>query len=243
MDIIKIKDITERFNGQEKCVIAQVKKINQTSGPTVFLLGDDSGTIKATGFISPGERAFPEIEVNKSYQFIATVRTRRGVEIEIKSFDLVENEAFSEPNLHKKSFLIPSTSLEKLRPDMITAVEKIKEAIHEERPIWIRHHDDTDGYSSGYVLEKAIQPLLLNEKAFSRISSRTPYYDYIDAMKDLNSYFFQKERMNSLPPLIILTDLGSNDQSITAIKRLKGYGIEFIIIDHHAYDEGVRQKN
>jgi RecJ-like exonuclease len=130
-------------------------------------------------------------------------------------------------------FLIKSEKLEKLAPLFDQVLEIIKKAIYEKRQIIIKHHDDVDGYASGYVLEKAISMLIDDKRGYQlfRSASRTPYYEYIDALRDLNNF------IGFHPPLIILADLGSNDQSIKSIKRLKTYGADFIIIDHHKYDE------
>jgi RecJ-like exonuclease len=120
-------------------------------------------------------------------------------------------------------------------------------AVDESRPIVIRHHDDVDGYTCGLVLEKAIRPIVEDingDRArlfLSRTSSRTPFYDYIDALRDLNDHLAAKERFDERAPLIILCDLGSNNQSISSIRRLLHYGIDFIIIDHHHFDEENRK--
>lgn len=130
-------------------------------------------------------------------------------------------------------FSIKSEKLELLRPLFEKAIELINKAAREKRQIIIRHHDDVDGYSAGYLLEKAIAYIIDDKRGYqlTRSASRTPFYDYIDAIKDLSGF----AGYNS--PLIILTDLGSNEQSIKAIKRLKPYGTDFLIIDHHIYDK------
>lgn len=244
MNYIKIKDITRDNVGKEYFLIAQVKSIRQTSGPTVFDLKDNTGMIKATGFIKPGERAFPNLIIGDNIQAKIVVKERvNNIEVEILSYEKINENIIERPLLEKKSFLIKSDKLERLRELFIDATKLIEQSIYENRPIIIRHHDDVDGYVSGFVLEKAILPLVKeinNEKAhlfLSRISSRSPYYDYIDALRDLNDYLESKAKYNEKEPLIILCDLGSNNQSINSIKRLVDYGIDFIIIDHHKYDE------
>ena len=132
-----------------------------------------------------------------------------------------------------KEFLIESRNLEKIRPIITKTSELIKNAIADKWAIVIRHHNDTDGYVAGIVLEKAIKPLLNNERQLIRLSSRTPYYDYIDALKDLNNYLTRHNKK----ALVILCDLGSNRQSLKSIKRLALYGIRFAIVDHHKYDK------
>ena len=138
-------------------------------------------------------------------------------------------------------FLIKSNNLEKLRTVFQETSSIIKKAISEKRHIIIRHHDDVDGYTAGLILEKAIEPLIKDTKThyyLTRSPCRTPYYDYIDALRDLSNYL---SSYNNKPSLIILTDLGSNEQSIKAIKRLHDYNIDFIILDHHRYNNANKE--
>jgi len=139
-------------------------------------------------------------------------------------------------NISRNNFLIDSDELNKLKKNMIETAEIIKKAVADKRFILIKHHDDTDGYTSGIVLEKAITPLIDDVRKqyyFSRSSSRYPYYDYTDSLRDLNNFL----SFNSKKPLVILCDLGSNEQSLRAIRRLMEFDVEFIIVDHHKYDE------
>ncbi|MEM2139091.1 MAG: hypothetical protein QXM96_02975 [Candidatus Woesearchaeota archaeon] len=244
MNYIKIKDISKEHIGKEYFLIAQVKSIRQTSGPTIFDLKDNTGIIKATAFLRAGERAFPNLIIGNNIQAKIIVKERlNNIELEILSYEKINQEVLEKVNLEKKPFLIQSEKLEKLRPLFIESVKLIETSINENRPIIIRHHDDVDGYVSGFILEKAILPLIKEinpEKShlfLKRISSRTPFYDYIDALRDLNDYLEAKERFDEKPPLIILTDLGSNNQSYPSLKRLTKYDCDFIIIDHHKYDK------
>ncbi len=138
-------------------------------------------------------------------------------------------------------FLIKSNNLEKLHSIFQETSSIIKKAISEKRPIIIRHHDDVDGYTAGLILERAIEPLIKDNKThyyLTRSPCRSPYYNYIDALHDLSNYL---SSYNNKAPLIILTDLGSNEQSIKAIKRLHNYNIDFIILDHHRYDNANKE--
>lgn len=244
MEYRKIEEITNEDVGAEYFLLAQVRGIRQTTGPTVFDLKDNTGSIKATGFSRAGERAFPEINIGMNIQAKVQVKERNhNIELEIVNFEKINQEIIEKPNYDKRKFLINSERLENMKPLFVGAAKIIYEAVQSSRPIVLRHHDDPDGYTCGIVLEKAIKPLVEEvnpEKPylfFTRSSSRTPFYDYIDAMRDLDGYLSGKKRYNEQPPLIILTDLGSNSQSIRSIKRLHEHGCDFIIIDHHHFDE------
>ncbi|MEK6916430.1 MAG: DHH family phosphoesterase [Nanoarchaeota archaeon] len=146
--------------------------------------------------------------------------------IEIK--DIIKDSKTKESR-----FLIASKNLDKMKEAFFKTESIIRKALSESRFIVIRHHNDVDGYTAGFVLEKALNSIGYSRNIM-RSSSRTPFYDYTDALRDLNNFLSSR---SSKPPLVILTDLGSNEQSIASIKRLKAYNIDFVIIDHHRYDK------
>lgn len=133
-----------------------------------------------------------------------------------------------------------SAVLEKLKPEMMKAAHEIKKAIFESRPIFIKFHSDCDGYSCATALEKAILPLIFkknkNERKwpyYSRYPSRTPFYDYEDAVRDLSSYLEENERNGTKMPLIIVVDTGSSYESYMAMKKASLLGAKLIVVDHH----------
>ena len=50
--------------GKSYTISCTIERIRQTSGPTVFTLNDGTGIFRATSFVKPGERAFPNLENN-----------------------------------------------------------------------------------------------------------------------------------------------------------------------------------
>lgn len=140
-----------------------------------------------------------------------------------------------------QKLLINSQRLEDNKEKIIKTAEKIIEAINERRPVWIRHHNDCDGYCSAIVLEKAIQKkmyeTLIKESDFfffyKRFPSRTPYYCYSDATKDISILLSEADRFSRKTPLIIVVDNGSSAEDLMALKKLNIYGVKPIVIDHH----------
>ena len=136
-----------------------------------------------------------------------------------------------------QGFLIKLETLNKLQPKLQKGVELIKDAISCSRPIIIRHHADCDGYVGAIAIEKALTPLIAAKHRSSiwhhyrRSPSRAPYYDYGDALKDISTYL--NEVKNKKPPLLIYVDSGSTKQDILAFKRVKQYGFDIIVLDHH----------
>ena len=55
----QIKDID--FKLKTVNLVAQISRVIQTGGPTIFVAIDGTGTLSLKGFVSPGERAFSQI--------------------------------------------------------------------------------------------------------------------------------------------------------------------------------------
>ncbi len=245
------EDLDAKSGSNYRCRIEEIK---QTSGPTIFTLYDGSATIKATGFISPGKRAFPELENGAYVNVYATVSERDStLELEIKNARPLKGE--EEKEIRNKieakedaknvaedvDFLIKSPILDKLKPRMQNVAREIRKAIFSNRPIILKHHHDCDGYSSGIALERAILPLIeehhISDSAarlyFKRTPSKAPFYDYTDAVKDISSFIDDENNFGQKPPLIILTDNGSTEEDLLSIKAVKIYGADVVVVDHH----------
>jgi RecJ-like exonuclease len=136
----------------------------------------------------------------------------------------------------KTRFLVVSEVLSRLEPKFLAAAELIKKAIDEGRPIILRHHADCDGYAGAIPLEIAIYNLLSRKnkdsrRFFRRMPSRTPYYDYVDVLKDLTNYY--REISSGKEPLLVMVDSGSSLQDVLALRKARQFGLRIIVIDHH----------
>lgn len=138
-------------------------------------------------------------------------------------------------------FLANKDILQPLRADMEKAANKIKYAIEQHRRVVVRHHNDTDGFCSGLMLEKAIIPLVKKHNSrpnapfekFKRMPLHTPFYGAEDSTKDIAQFLSIANRFNEDMPLIVLTDLGSGPENVFSVKQLQAVGCDVIIIDHH----------
>ncbi len=147
----------------------------------------------------------------------------------------------------KTEFMANVNFFEKIRPKLEQAAKRIRDAISNQQRIILKHHNDTDGFCSGLILDRAIVPLIekTNEKRqaawekFRRLPSMTPFYNLEDATKDIAQFLLLKSRFKESNPLVILTDLGSGPENVLPIKQLKVLGCEIIVIDHHPVDEEV----
>ena len=146
----------------------------------------------------------------------------------------------AEPN--DVDFLVKSDVLNRLKPKMREAAQKIRRAILDGRTILLRHHNDADGICSGVAMEKAIIPLIeyvnpSNDAQyyyFKRSPSKAPFYELEDVVKDLSFALEDQERHGQKLPLIVLLDNGSTEEDIVALMQAKIYDIEVVVIDHHS---------
>ncbi len=256
-----IKDISgakERIS-----IVAKVNRVIQTGGPTIFVVSDGTGSFALKGFTGPGERAYPEIEEDSIIKSVLDVVEFQGeIEGEIKSIYEVsdsQKEVFMKQieNIERKRadvkeipFLVKSPILDKLKKDFIKAATEIRLAIIQDRPIIVRHHNDADGYSSGFALERAILPLIEkqhnSEKAawefFQRAPCQAPFYEIDDSIRDTANSLRNVAKFSNKMPLIIIADNGSSPEDLMAIKQGKIHGSDFIVVDHHGFDEDVISK-
>lgn len=258
-----LEEINFDIVGETAIVKGIIDAVAQTSGPTLFTLTDGTGSLVLKGFSAPGERAYTEIEERDNIEARIQINEFNGVlegEIkQIKKLSEEESKRFREEILRlqrekakpdEKSFLIKSRILEKMRFSFIKAATEIRLAIIQNRPIIVRHHNDADGYSSGFSLEKAILPLIEEQHKSSkaawefyiRAPCQAPFYEIDDSIRDTATSLRNEAKFSNKMPLIIIADNGSSPEDLMAIKQGKVHGIEFIVIDHHFFDEDVISK-
>jgi len=257
---IPLGDINTAFIGQRFKIASFINSVNQTSGPTLFSVSDGTGSLILKGFESPGERAYPQINEGDAIQAIIQINEFNGMlEGEIKQitkFDAEKTLAFRKQvesterersTPPKVEFLIESQILEKLKSYIIKAATEIRLAIIQNRPIIVRHHNDADGYSAGFTLERAILPLIekhhSSEKAawefYLRAPCAAPFYEIDDSIRDTAMSLRNAAKFSNKMPLVIIADNGSSPEDLMAIKQGKVHGASFIVIDHHFFDKDV----
>lgn len=255
---ILLKNVSEASG--KVAVIGRVNRILQTAGPTIFMVNDGTASLALKGFIKPGERAYPDIQEDSIVRAIIEVGEFRGeLEGDIKNmYELSGNQKTeflrSIEEIERKrarvtqdSFLVENKILDKLKKEFIKAATEIRLAIIQDRPIIVRHHNDADGYSSGFALELAIIPLIESqhnsEKAawefFTRAPCAAPFYEIDDSIIDTANSLRNVAKFSNKMPLIIIADNGSSEQDLMGIKQGKVHGSDFIVVDHHAFDRDV----
>ncbi|MFX0124431.1 MAG: DHH family phosphoesterase [Candidatus Hodarchaeota archaeon] len=235
-------------------VHARVENIRQIPrGPKVFTLLDETGVIEAAAF----HHEFAEkINVGDIVEVMGEYTSHRGSDqIEIANIFIVEDayanvftqkmedllNIRSEPQ--KIDFLVKSETLELLKTKFVEISKRIRRALLDLQPVIIRHHNDCDGIVAGIALEIACRELWYqifgnsDEERIRHLIKRTPnkppFYDPLDAVRDLDFALSDQDRFGDKMPLIIFLDTGSSEESLFSYKLLKSYGIEIIVIDHH----------
>ncbi len=255
---IQIKDIN--LNSKEVSITGQINRIAQTGGPTIFIITDGTGYFALKGFIKAGQRAYPEIIEGDCVKASVSVGEFQGeIEGEILKITKLNEKETSEFLISLKdvelkraevkapNFLVNNIILEKLRNRIIDAATQIRLAVIQGRPIIVRHHNDTDGYSSGFALEKSILPLIIQQHSsakapwefFLRAPCTAPLYQIDDSIRDTSNSLRNVAKFSNKMPLIIIADNGSTQDDLIAIKQGKIHGADFIIVDHHGFDKDV----
>lgn len=240
-----------------------IDRIAQTTGPTLFSLVDGSGTLMLKGFDGAGVRAYPHINEEDTVKVMVQVKEFQGT-LEGEIIRITKLEGAAANQLRKEieaeerrratvqpiPFLVKSPILDKLKERYVQAATEIRLAIVKNRPIIVRHHNDCDGYSSGYSLERAIIPLIIKQHGggkapweyYTRSPSMAPFYEIEDSIKDAAHSLRDVAKFSNKMPLILIVDTGSGSESLLGIKQGKVHGADFIVVDHHFFEEDVTSK-
>jgi RecJ-like exonuclease len=257
---VSISDINDKYMKKTIVVVGLVERVVQTGGPTVFGLVDGTGNLSLKGFIAPGERAHPDIEAGDYVEAkieisefqgemegnIIRIKNKTGGEAE-KLKKHIEHQQRGRAKVVNTDFMVKNDILEKLKDPMLKAAEEIRLAVIQGRPIVVRHHNDTDGYCSGFALERAIIPLIEKQHSgpkapweyFKRAPCMAPFYELEDSIKDMTMSLRDVAKFSAKMPLIIIADNGASPEDLMAIQQTKIHGADVIVIDHHGFDEDV----
>lgn len=246
--------------GDRVRIEGEVVSVRQTSGPTIFELRDETGTVECAAFEEAGVRAYPEVETDDFVRLDGEVELRRE-ELQVETEALMEltggERAVVEERLH-------AALSEAARPDEIdlladhgavAAVEDgieaastaIRRAIMAGRPIVVRHSATADGYAAGGALERAALPLIRAEhdrqdavyNYFNRRPLEGHIYDMEAATNDVTNMLEARDRHGEQLPLVVLVDVGSTKESTDGYELLDIYDVERVVVDTHAPDEGI----
>jgi len=237
-----------------------VENVHQTSGPTVFEIRDETGSIECAAFKEAGVRAYPEIGADDVVRLDGEVRERRS-ELQVETEALVkldddEREAVeqrledaiterAEPDAVEP--LVADSAVEALADDIREVATAIRRAVIEERPVIVRHTATADGYVGGVAIERATLPLVRDQHDqadavyhyFDRRPLEDGVYDMDDATNDVTGMLDARERHGEKLPLFVFVAAGATRESLDGFELLDLYGAEKTLVDDVAVDPEV----
>ncbi|EMA02034.1 RecJ-like exonuclease, contains DnaJ-type Zn finger domain [Haloarcula vallismortis] len=238
----------------------EVVGIRQTSGPTVFELQDETGTVDCAAFVEAGVRAYPEVEEDDYVRLEGEVRERRGeLQVETEALDVLEAEEREaveqrladalddEARPDTVEPLADDTAVAALSEDLVEAATQIRKAVLTDRPVIVRHANTADGYLAGSALERAALPLVTEQHRradakyhyFDRRPIEGGVYDMDDATKDTTTMLDNRERHEEKLPLFVFVAAGGTRESLDGFDLLNVYGAPSVVIDDIDVDGAV----
>ncbi|WP_254863395.1 DHH family phosphoesterase [Halovivax gelatinilyticus] len=235
-----------------------VAGVRQTSGPTIFELRDETGTIECAAFEEAGVRAYPDVDVDDAVALEGEVENHHGdLQIETESLTvLTDDDRDAVLTRHEEAVEAEARPVRveplgghdgvgALESELTDAATTIRRAVMEARPVVIRHSDTADGYIAGAAIEHALLPLIrekhTRDDAVYHYVDRRPLeghaYDMDDATGDVSAMLDARSRHGEALPLVILVDAGSTAESVDAYELLAQYGADRLVVDSSVADE------
>ena len=240
----------------------EITDARQTSGPTVFELRDETGTIDCAAFVEAGVRAYPGIEVGEMVRLDGEVERRRDeLQVETEALAALDDEdrATVEDRLAQAmrdrarpdAVRAPADhpALDGVTTELLDAAETVTRAVLEGRPIVVRHTATADGYVAGAALERATLPLIRDEHPesdaeyhfFDRRPLDGSVYDMDAATNDTTRMLSDRARHGEQLPLVVLLGTGSTVESEDGLELLDVYGAQRVVVDARAGDPAVAE--
>ncbi|WP_226479246.1 DHH family phosphoesterase [Natrinema amylolyticum] len=238
----------------------EITGVRQTSGPTVFELRDETGTVECAAFEEAGVRAYPDVELDDVVALEGEVEHHHGdLQVETESLDILEGEAREtvvdrlESAIEREarpadvSLLADHDAVAAVEDNIADAATAIRRAVMEARPVVVRHGATADGYVAGAAIERAVLPLIrekhTREDAEYHYFERRPLdgrvYDMDAATSDVTSMLEARDRHGEQLPLVVLVDAGSTIESTDGYEFLSLYDADSLVIDDSRADEEV----
>ncbi|ELY56480.1 nucleic acid binding OB-fold tRNA/helicase-type [Natronococcus amylolyticus DSM 10524] len=253
-------DAIENQVGSVVRLEGEITGVRQTSGPTVFELRDETGTVECAAFEEAGVRAYPDVEVEDIVALEGEIERHHGdLQVETETLEILEDEARETVVDRLESAIEREARPADVAPladhDAVAAVEEeigdaataIRRAIMEARPVVVRHAATADGYVAGAAIERAALPLIrekhTREDAEYHYFERRPLegrvYDMDAATDDVTSMLEARDRHDEQLPLVVLVGTGSTVESADGYELLSLYGAEALVIDDSRADEEI----
>ena len=255
-------DRLEDLVGDRVRLEGEIESARQTSGPTVFEVRDETGTVECAAFEEAGVRAYPEVEEGDIVRIEGEVERRRGdIQVETEGLVILEAEERDAVTERMEEAVVqrarpaefdPLTNdeaVEAVAEPIRDAATAIRRAVIEGRPIVVRHADTADGYAASSAIERAALPLIRDEHGagdaeyhyFDRRPLEGSVYDMNDATKDITTMLQNRDRHGETLPLFVFVGAGGSAESIDGFDLLDTYDARRVVIDERAIEAGVAE--
>ena len=249
----------EESVGERVRLEGEIVEAHQTSGPTVFTLRDETGSIECAAFEEAGVRAYPEVGEGDVVRLEGEPENHRGsLQVETEALDTLELEEADTVAERMQDALV-----ERARPDTVETLAEdpavaelteeiadvataIRQAVIEGRPVVVRHAGTVDGYVAGAAIERATLPLVRSHHGegdaeyhmFERRPLERSVYDMDDATRDVTMMLSAEQRHDEPVPLFVFVGAGS-PESVDALDLLGVYGAQRVVVDDRPVEAAV----
>ncbi|WP_302080462.1 DHH family phosphoesterase [Salinibaculum rarum] len=238
----------------------EIADARQTSGPTVFELRDETGTVDCAAFEEAGVRAYPEVDEGDVVRIEGEVEKRRGeLQVETEALVVLEDEERDAVTQRMEDAMLQRARPDALAPlaedpavesvtdSLLDAATAIRRAVLESRPIVVRHSATADGYVAGVAIERATLPLIREEHQssdaeyhyFDRRPLEESVYDMDDATGDVTQMLSNRERHGEKYPLFVFVAAAGTAESLDGLELLDVYGARRVVVDERAIDDEI----
>ena len=256
---VTVESLSDRVDETVR-IEGEVVGARQTGGPTIFEVRDETAVVDCAAFVEAGVRAFPDVGEGDIVRIEGEVELRRGeLQIETEKLTALSGEESEAVERRLAAALSEKARPESVEPlaahpaveavtdQLADAVEAIRSAVLESRPIVVRHAATADGYVAGAAIERAVLPLIREEHAradaeyhfFTRRPLDDPVYGMDAATSDVTQMLRDSERHDEKLPLVVLVGVGGTTDSLDGLGLLGVYGASRIVVDAESVDTGV----
>ncbi|MFW6382771.1 MAG: DHH family phosphoesterase [Haloferacaceae archaeon] len=253
-------DQLEELVGERVRLEGEIQSARQTSGPTVFRLRDETGSVECAAFEEAGVRAYPEAGENDVVRIEGEVERRRGdLQVETEALVVLEDDERDavtdrmEEAMVKRATpgefepLADDPAVEAVAEGIRDTATAIRRAVLEGRPVVVRHAATADGYAASSAIERATLPLIREEHDsteaeyhyFDRRPLEGSVYDMNDATKDVTSMLQNRDRHGETLPLFVFVGAGGSAESIDGFDLLGTYDARRVVVDERVIEPGV----
>jgi RecJ-like exonuclease len=261
LEQVTIDSLPDHVGGWAR-IEGEIASARQTSGPTVFELRDETGTVDCAAFEAAGVRAYPEVEEGDVVRIEGEIERRRGeLQVETEALVILEDEERAAITERMDEAIVqrarpepvdpvaPDAAVESTLVELRSAATAVRRAVLEGRPVVVRHSATADGYVGSVAIERATLPLIRDHHQaadatyhyFDRRPLEGSVYDMDDATQDVTTMLSDRERHDEQLPLFVFVAAAGTDESLDGLDLLDVYDARRVVIDEQIVDDAVAE--